>query len=295
MVSNILIVLGLGSILIWLFIKVLNMNKWKEPKTSIPKEWKLILTAKIVFYNALSADEKLQFENKVMEFLLNCRITGVNIDIDLTDRLLVAASAIIPVFAFPEWKYTNLDEVLLYPGNFNEQFQIFNADSNTLGMVGSGYMEGKMILSKPALLHGFSNESDKKNTGVHEFVHLIDKMDGNIDGLPSILLEKQYVIPWFDMLNKKIDEIYEGRSDINPYGGTNRAEFFAVASEYFFEKPKQFAKTHPELYALMTEVFNQKMQSRNLRKANMSLGRNSQCPCGSGMKFKRCCGKKHKN
>ncbi len=292
MVSNILIVLGFTGILIWLLFRVFRKNKWKEPDTSIPKEWKQILTSQLIFYNSLTVDEKLQFEFKIMEFLLNCRITGVNIEVNLTDKILVAASAIIPVFAFPEWKYTNLDEVLLYPGNFNEQFQISNPDSNILGMVGSGYMEGKMILSKPALLHGFSNESDKKNTAVHEFVHLIDKMDGNIDGLPSLLLEKQYAIPWIDLINKKIDEIYENRSDINPYGGTNRAEFFAVASEYFFEKPKQFAQTHPDLYALMTEIFDQNIKYRNFKKSNTNLGRNSQCPCGSGLKFKRCCGNK---
>lgn len=288
---NLIIVLVIGITLVWVLLREFNKKKWKEPKSPIPSEWKKILTAKVVFYNSLSADEKLHFEYKIQEFILNCRITGVNIDVDLTDQILVAASAIIPVFAFPEWKYTNLDEVLLYPGNFNEQFQMSNADSNILGMVGSGYMEGKMILSKPALLHGFSNEMDKKNTAVHEFVHLIDKMDGNIDGLPSILLEKQYAIPWIDLINKKIEEIYEDRSDINPYGGTNKAEFFAVASEYFFERPKQFAKTHPELYSLMTEVFNQNMQSRNLKRSKQSLGRNSQCPCGSGLKFKKCCGR----
>jgi len=293
MIMNLIIVVAIGLTLVWLLIRGFNKKKWNEPKSAISKESKLILTTKVVFYNSLSADEKVQFEYKIQEFLLNCRITGVNIDIDLTDQILVAASAIIPVFAFPEWKYTNLDEVLLYPGNFNEKFQMSTGDSNILGMVGSGYMEGKMILSKPALLHGFSNESDKKNTAVHEFVHLIDKMDGNIDGLPSILLEKQYAIPWIDLIGKKIEEIYDDRSDINPYGGTNKAEFFAVASEYFFEKPKQFAQSHPELYALMTEVFNQNMKTRNLKKSKQILGRNSPCPCGSGLKFKKCCGKRH--
>ncbi len=295
MILNLIIVVAIGIILVRLLLRNLNKKKWKEPKSAISKEWKLILTTKLVFYNSLSAEEKLKFEYKIQEFLLNCRITGVNIDVDLTERLLVAASAIIPVFAFPQWKYTNIDEVLLYPGNFNEQFQMSTPDSNILGMVGSGYMEGKMILSKPALLHGFSNESDKKNTAVHEFVHLIDKMDGNIDGVPSILLEKQYAIPWIDLISKKIGEIYEDRSDINPYGGTNKAEFFAVASEYFFEKPKQFAQTHPELYALMTEVFNQDMGSRNFKRPKQSLGRNCQCPCGSGIKFKKCCGKRYSN
>ncbi|MGK0390534.1 MAG: Mlc titration factor MtfA (ptsG expression regulator), partial [Maribacter sp.] len=58
-----------------------------------------------------------------------------------------------------------------------------------------GYMEGKMILSKPALHHGFDNGTDKRNTAIHEFIHLIDKMDGNIDGIPTLLIERPYMLP----------------------------------------------------------------------------------------------------
>ncbi len=292
---DIVIVLVIAIAIMWFIFRKYDKKKWKTPKSPFQKQWRIILIEKVVFYTALSSDEKKRFEFKIQEFLLNCRITGINVEVDLTDEILVAASAIIPVFAFPEWKYTNIYEVLLYPGSFNEQFQLANSDSRILGMVGSGYMEGKMILSKPALHHGFVNESDKKNTAIHEFVHLIDKMDGNIDGLPSILLEKQYAIPWFDLINQKIEEIYKDKSDINPYGGTNKAEFFAVASEYFFERPKLFSKTHPELYDLMAEVFNQNMQVRNMKKMTQRLGRNSPCPCGSGAKFKKCCGQIHYN
>jgi len=150
-----------------------------------------------------------------------------------------------------------------------------------------------MILSKPALHHGFSNKSDKKNTAIHEFVHLIDKLDGSIDGIPELLLERQYTIPWIELINKKIEEIYDKKSDINPYGGTNRAEFYAVASEYFFERPKLLAKKHPKLYGLLENIFNQNMISRNLNKRKLSIGRNSPCPCNSGLKFKKCHGQIH--
>jgi Mlc titration factor MtfA (ptsG expression regulator) len=272
-----------------------KQKQWKEVKLPFPKEWRGILVQNVAFYAALPAEEKLRFEHKVQEFLLNCRITGIQVDVDLTDELLVAASAIIPIFAFPQWKYTNLFEVLLYSGSFNDKFQISAPDSNILGMVGTGYMEGKMILSKAALRHGFSNESDKKNTAIHEFVHLIDKMDGKVDGLPAILLERQYAIPWMDLIHKKMEEIYADKSDINPYGGTNKAEFFSVVSEYFFERPQLFARTHPELYALMSEIFDQDLQKRNLKRTKQSIGRNSPCPCGSGLKFKKCCGKPHYN
>lgn len=271
--------------------KYLNKSRWIEPRQPFPAKWRIILAKNVAFYNVLSSEEKKLFEYKVQEFLLNCKITGIETNVDITDKLLVASSAVIPIFQFSNWKYSNIDEVLLYPSRFNEKFEISGADRQILGMVGSGYMEGKMILSKPALRHGFKNESDKKNTAIHEFVHLIDKTDGTIDGIPELLLEKQYTIPWIDLINKKIDEIYADKSDINPYGGTNKAEFFSVASEYFFERPKMLARNHPELYRLLELIFKQEMASKSLYKKKLRISRNSPCPCNSGNKFKHCCGR----
>lgn len=279
----------IGITILYFVFKKNKTSKWKEPKTDFPRKWYIILRENIAFYNGLDADEKKQFEYKIQEFLLNCKITGVNVNIDDKDRILVAASAIIPIFAFPEWRYFNLNEVLIYPDRFGEKFEQEGDNRNILGMVGTGYMEGKMILSKKALQHGFQNENDKKNTAIHEFVHLIDKTDGKIDGIPSILLEKQYTLPWIDLISKKIEEIYENRSDINPYGATNKAEFFSVISEYFFEKPKLLKNKHPQLYQLLAEIFDQNLSTRKKAKSNTEIGRNSSCPCGSGKKYKHCC------
>ena len=281
-------------IIFFLFRWLRRNNKgWKVPKQPFPPEWRTILSKEVSFYHSLSDNEKTRYEYKVQEFLLNCRITGIETTIETSDKLLVASSAVIPIFGFEDWKYSNIHEVLLYPSLFNENFSTQGSDRNIAGMVGNGYMEGKMILSQPALKHGFKNESDKKNTAIHEFVHLIDKTDGSVDGIPSLLLEKQYTIPWIDLINKKIEKIYDGKSDINPYGGTNRVEFFSVVSEYFFERPKLLEKNHPELYKLLESVFKQDMSSRILKKNKSKIGRNSPCPCNSGKKFKNCCGKIH--
>lgn len=282
-------------VIIYIIYKWFNKDKWILPDSPFPGEWRIVLGKKVTFYNSLSQSEKSQFEFKVQEFLLNHKITGINVSVDITDKLLVASSAVIPILAFPDWRYTNLTEVLIYPDMFNEKFETEGTDREILGMVGTGFMEGKMILSKPALHHGFSNETDKKNTAIHEFVHLIDKLDGIIDGIPELLLEHQYTIPWFDLMYKKIDDIYADKSDINPYGGTNTVEFFAVASEYFFERPKLMQKKHPELYSLLEKTFHQEMNSRNLKKKSKHINRNSKCPCGSGEKFKKCCGEAHYN
>lgn len=284
---------AVGVLVSLIFVGVKKSRKrgrWKVPKEAFPVSWRVLLMQEVAFYNSLSDIEKSLFEYKVHEFILNYRITGITVDVAPIDRIYVAASAVIPIFQFPTWRYTNLFEVLLYPDMFNEEFATTGPGRNILGMVGTGYMSGKMILSKPALHHGFDNTSDKKNTAVHEFVHLIDMQDGVIDGIPSLLLEQPYILPWLDLINSKIDQIYKEKSDINPYGGTNRIEFFAVASEYFFERPKLLAKKHPKLYDILEEIFDQDMDTRNLNIEKMVIGRNSPCPCGNGRKFKVCCG-----
>jgi len=285
------LILIAAILIIVIFYKwISKRKKWKDPKILFPAKWRKILIEKITFYNNLTANEKDVFEYKVQEFLTNVRITGIDTSIDETDKVLVASSAIIPIFEFDEWQYINLDEVLIYPNEFNSQFETSeDRGRNILGMVGSGYMNGKMILSKRALHHGFQNETDKKNTAVHEFVHLIDKLDGSVDGIPEMLLQKQYAIPWIDLIHKKMEEITDNKSDINPYGATNKAEFFAVISEYFFERPKLLKSKHPGLYAMLEKIFNRKMAGKVKNKSS-KIRRNDLCPCGSGEKFKRCCG-----
>lgn len=291
--SLIIISLFAGSVLMFKLFLKLKKTPWTKPTKPFPDNYKDILQKKVAFYNSLNDPDKKTFEFKIQEFLLNHRITGIECDVSIEDNLLVAASAIIPVFRFPKWKYTNLYEVFLYPEHFNDHHEIKGCGRTILGMVGTGYMDGKMVLSKRALHHGFDNETDKKNTAIHEFVHLIDKIDGKIDGIPEILLENQCSIPWIDLIEQKMEDIYNDKSDINQYGGTSRIEFFAVASEYFFERPKLLSKKHPELYKILEDMFNQDMKSRELNRNQLKISRNSNCPCESGQKFKHCCGRSH--
>jgi len=256
-----------------------------------------ILKEKVVFYNALSEEEKTRFEKEMTYFLKHTRITGIDTTIDDIDRLLVAASAVIPVFGFRDWHYGSITEVLIYPNSFNGNFETAgNEEGNErriTGMVGTGAMNGTMILSKQALHLGFVNETDKQNTAIHEFVHLIDKTDGAIDGIPENLLGKQYVLPWINLMSKEIKQINANKSDINPYGATNQAEFFAVVSEYFFEQPQLLQKKHPELYSMLERIYVQKMNLKTFTGKKYKIGRNDPCPCGKGEKFKNCCGAVH--
>ncbi len=84
------------------------------------------------------------------------------------------------------------------------------------------------------------------------------KADGATDGIPEGFLPHEYVEPWVRMMHQEIHKIEAGRSDIDVYATTNEAEFFAVVSEYFFERPEQFQTKHPELYDMLSRIFGQK-------------------------------------
>lgn len=228
----------------------------KVADATLPAVDKNMLEANVVFYQKLDAAGKISFENDVNFFLAHTRITGVDTAVETLDRLLIAAAASIPIFHFKQWRYYNLKEVLLYSDTINHSFESKGAgDRNILGMVGSGVYNNMMFLSKASLREGFSNASDKHNTAVHEFVHLLDKADGDTDGIPELLLDKQYVLPWLNLMHDKMEEIKAGKSDIDPYAYTNKAEFLAVASEYFFERPELLEEKHPRLYQMLAEMF----------------------------------------
>ena len=247
-------------VLIALVLLIVFFILYKRPqkKVILPANIRELLSNHVSYYGRLDEKNKLRFEEKVKEFLAYVRIDGIDTTVDDLDKLLVAASAVIPVFGFKKWKYNNLRNVLLYPASFNrEEFLATGFQKDTLGMIGNGPMQRVMILSKPALRSGFSAKESSANTGIHEFVHLLDKEDGEVDGLPEALLNRKYNSDWMDAINKNIELITQEHSDINPYGASSKAEFFAVTSEYFFNLPGLFKENHPELFELLCLIFNQ--------------------------------------
>ena len=269
-----------------------------------PPAWRQILFEQVAFYVALTDNEKVRFEKQTQVFLARTRITGVQTEVDDNTRLLVAASALIPVFGFPDWEYRNLSEVLIVPDAWQLQNdpakEIKTLQGTLLGSVQGFQNQHYMRLSKASLEQGFRDAVDRQNVGIHEFAHLLDEADGVIDGLPKAALPPDLLLQWAAVVQREIAAIQTGKSEINPYAATNEAEFFAVVTEYFFEEPEKLQEHHPELYQLLTQAFRQKPKQHFLRLATdprewiktlrnrRKFGRNTPCPCGSGRKYKDC-------
>ncbi|PWH84896.1 M90 family metallopeptidase [Brumimicrobium oceani] len=232
-------------------IKPLNKNSSKKP---FPSLWRSILQDRVSFYNRLSREEKTEFERKVHVFLLNVNIRGINTEVSHEDKILIAAGAVIPVFRFSRWNYANLKEVQLYP----DKFQIPDSTRMAHGLVGWGAMEGIVMLSRKSVLEGFHDNSDNKNVVIHEFIHILDKQDGKIDGVLGNSMNDVDLMPWLHIINIKMNEIDFGTSTIRDYGAANRAEFLAVVSEFFFENPERLRVEHPGLYNALDAFYGEK-------------------------------------
>jgi len=253
------VVLQIFFVLVLLIIIILVAFRIRIKGTNetipLPENYRELLNDYVQFYRQLDEKGKETFEKRVEHFLSAVQITGVNANVEDIDRLLIAAGAIIPVYAIPDWQYINLHEVLLYPGTFNADFDQGGTDRPITGMVGHGAMQHVMIITKWELRQGFINSNDARNTAIHEFVHLIDKMDGTMDGIPEIILERKYTDMWKNMMDSTIWQMKNHGSDIDMYGATNNAEFFAVISEYFFEQPGLLKANHTELYEMLGKIY----------------------------------------
>jgi hypothetical protein len=167
-----------------------------------------ILDSRVAYYRNLDPAAQQRFRRLAAIFLDETPITGAGCEVDDTVRVLVAASAVIPILGFPDWDYATLREVLIKPGEFTARPTEDDDDDDNdpmLGMVGNrgGSFHGTLILSKADLIRGFSRSRDKMHVGIHEFAHLVDEGDGAIDGVPA-WLPRDRIRQWLDLVHREL-------------------------------------------------------------------------------------------
>ncbi len=250
----------------------------------------LALAKEVAFYRGLDRKDREHFQRLVRLFLEDVSIIGVDTTVDDQVRMLVAASAVIPVFGLPNWKY-RLSTVLVYPGPLSPS--ITGMEEGNQAVIGQAQTtSGRVLLSKPHLLAGYKNPVDRKNVGLHEFAHMVDAADGSIDGALAAPGEDQE--GWRRLMEEALQAPERAHVLMDPYGFTNEGEFFACLTESFFETPLRLKEKNPELFDYLVKFYGRDpvatlKDARRGKQRPRKIGRNSRCPCGSGQKFKRCC------
>jgi Mlc titration factor MtfA (ptsG expression regulator) len=219
--------------------------------TPFPEGWRATLEDYVAFYRDLDPVGRARFEARVRWFLDEQRIVGPKgAEVEDELRVLAAASAIVLTFGRPRYAYPTQRDILIYEGSFDDDYQ---EGGNILGVV---HAQGPVILSARSLRGGFRGAHDGRNVGYHEFAHVLDFEGGPADGVPSVM-PWAAVRPWVALMREEAVRIEEGDSVLRRYALENEAEFFAVATEAFFERPRRLAGRHPELYALLRATYGQ--------------------------------------
>jgi MtfA peptidase len=241
--------------LLWWLLRRRCLRRLSLMRQPFPPGWEAILHKHVSYFVKLDETHQERFRQLVKVFLGEVAITGVRTEIDDTVRVLVAASAVIPIFGFHDWEYHRLEEVLVYPSSFDEGYKTHGGpDENLLGLVGTKHLSGTMILSKPDLLAGFADRSNQ-HVGIHEFTHLVEAEEAE-RGLPPEV-PGEAVQQWVRYVARELAHPQANRAYINDYAYTNEHEFFAVLAEYFFQSPDLLRQKDPKLYQMLRAMFHQ--------------------------------------
>jgi len=223
------------------------------------------LEKNVPYFAKLSEADRAELEGLVRIFLAEKSFEGCG-GLELTEemKVTVAAQACRLLLHRETDVYPGVDAILIYPGAYRAPTQtraggvVIEGDQARLG---ESWTRGVVVLAWDHVKSGASQPADGQNVVLHEFAHQLDGEDGAMDGAPDLGARARYT-SWAHVLGDEFEELsrklHAGRaSDIDPYGATNAAEFFAVVTEMFFEKPRAMKARHPALYGELAAFYRQ--------------------------------------
>lgn len=179
----------------------------------------------------------------------------------ITDEMKVsiAANACLMILGVEDFYFDNVKTILVFPKAFTRESGTSFGTQAVSHRAGEAWQGGPIILSWQDSLRGGRNEDDGTNVVIHEFAHALDGLDGEMGGR-IIFDDAQTIEQWNQMLDREFAELVEAKQRgldtlLDHYGATNEAEFFAVATETFFELPRELKREKPELFDLLLRYF----------------------------------------
>ena len=232
---------------------------WRRSRltaTPFPSAWRALLRRRMPLYRRLPALQQRQLQHHVQVLLGQVPFIGCQGQV-ITDevRVLVAAQAALLLLGRPAGSFRGLRQVLVYPGAFVVDRPVTDGgivqDARRV-LVGESWQQGQLILSWPDVLAGAADPDDGHNVVIHEFAHQLDQENGPANGAPHLGRHDGHE-RWARTLGAAFEDLHAqlARGEptlIDPYGASDPAEFFAVLSELFFERPAALSAQHPSLY-----------------------------------------------
>lgn len=238
-------------------------NRWLRSRkrrallaTPMPGDWLELLKRNLPLYSLLPTELQKQLHGHIHVFLHDKQFIGCA-GLEITDeiRITIAAQACMLLLNRETGYYPLLSTILVYPDTYVADETVSDGlvvTRQTKARMGESWRRGPVVLSWDDVRHGASDAGDGDNVVLHEFAHQLDQENPQSDGAPLLERHSQYAA-WARVLSREYAELQglterHKKSLIGAYGATNPAEFFAVVTEKFFEKPLTLKKEKPELY-----------------------------------------------
>jgi len=231
-----------------------------------PPAWRELIERNVRLYRHLPESDRLELQGLVQIFLAEKHFEGCG-GFEMTDeiKVTIAASACLLLLHRETDIYPRLITILVYPSAYvaktkNPLGGAYALEGESINL-GESWSSGVVVLSWDDVLAGTADFGDGQNVVLHEFAHQLDREDGTVDGAPALERRSQYAT-WARVLGDEYERLQRasrlGRSTVlDQYGATDPAEFFAVATESFFEKPHVLRKRHPDLYEELKSFYRQ--------------------------------------
>lgn len=250
-------------VIIWFIRKQLIASKRdKVFSTPLSQDWLNILQNKVPLYRRVPNNLIPHLNGCIQLFLHEKEFLGRDIIINDEIRLTVAGNACMLLLHQQQRRFPGFKSIILYPDTYVAE-QISQQGSleaiENSHRAGESWVRGPIVLSWGDSVRGSLNSQDGHNVVLHEFAHKLDEQSGNMNGLPVLTNNSDYA-EWAKVLNEEFASLkhraQRGKNSVlDEYGTVSAAEFFAVATESFFEKSKQMKKKLPDLYAQLSRFY----------------------------------------
>lgn len=266
-----------AALLFGLFIGWFLLRGWRPASAhrrssgSAGDPWRSLIHDRVPLTRSLTELEWDRLLDLAHAFVREKHFEGVD-GLVVTDamQVIVAALACLLILHLDVGEcYPGVRSIILYPGMFVPRLPILNRHDPlpepepTLGQS----LRGAVVLSWERVAHDAAHIGEGGNVVLHEFAHQLDQEDGYVDGVPLLEAPSSTRV-WARVLRERFEELQRaaeaGTSDVlSAYGATNRAEFFAVATEAFFERPADMRSRYPDLYEELKGFFRQDPAERS--------------------------------
>ena len=245
----------------------------KALERPFPAAWRHLLHDEMVHWRWLDDEERRTMEDRIRLFLVDHGFewaAGLEPSVDI--EVVVAAAASLLTLELDDRYYREVSSIIVYPADVVMRGRRSSLEAPGLESEGCMPISGQAMLHGPVLISwataraALAHPERGRNTIAHEFAHKIDMASGSANGVPP--MPADLLGPWEAVCSRAFDELRSGESPhgfLDPYGGTNRAEFFAVATETFFSRPLEMRHRMPDLYDVVGRFYRQDPAERERR------------------------------